>query len=66
MIKNPKTVEAFENNSALKNTGSFKNNLKLMDAMYNHARKLHDFTKDDFSVREIEHVIRYSKVLKNV
>lgn len=66
MIKNPKTVEAFENNSALKNTGSLKNNLKLMDAMYNHARKLHDFTKDVFSMHEIEHIIRVSKIIRNV
>lgn len=66
MIKNPKTVEKFEKNIMLKNTGGFKKNLKLMDAMYIHARKLHDFTKDDFSVREIEHIIRYSKALRNV
>ena len=66
MIKNSKMVEEFENKSMLNNTGSLKKNLKLMDAMYTHARKLHDFTKDDFSVREIENVIRYTKVLKNV
>ena len=66
MIKNSKLINQFERDVIVKNSDSFNKKLKLMDAMYMHAKKLHDFTKDDFSVCELEHIVRYSKVLKSV
>lgn len=66
MIKNPKIIERFERSDLLKKNCGLKEKLKLMDAMYKHALKFHDFTKDDFSVRDIEHLIRCSKAFKSI
>jgi hypothetical protein len=66
MIKNPKLVKEFEKNQIKKAAGNLKRNLKLMDEMYYHARSVHDFTKDDFLVRDIELIAKFTKAVKSV
>jgi hypothetical protein len=66
MIKNPKLVKEFEKKQIRKTAGSLKKNLKLMDDMYYHARGVRDFTKDEFLVRDIEHIAKFTKAVKSV